>query len=143
MSSIIVRNGELGMIVKDHVDSKKKRFLPCGHGAYSMSNLEEISEENDDIRWATPDEKMDFIKREYHNKDRIINTYEVGDYQIIEYTIYNPHGKLLYHPYIDYSDIHRIYNSLDAALLGIMAYKYEGCNYHIDEYMCKLLDIKW
>lgn len=50
MSSIIVRNGELGMIVEDHVDSKKKRFLPCGHGAYSMSNLEEISEENDDIR---------------------------------------------------------------------------------------------
>ena len=59
-----------------------------------MSNLEEISEENDDIRWATPDEKMDFIKREYHNKDRIINTYEVGDYQIIEYTTWNPHGKL-------------------------------------------------
>ena len=82
MSSIIVRNGELGIIVEDHVDSKKKRFLPCGHGAYNMSNLEE----NDDIRWATPDEKMDFIKREYHNKDRIINTYEVDDYQIIEYT---------------------------------------------------------
>ena len=86
MSSIIVRNGELGMIVEDNVDSKKKRFLPCGHGAYIMSNLEEISEEDDDIRLATPDEKMDFIKREYHNKDRIINTYEVGDYQIIEYT---------------------------------------------------------
>ena len=66
MSSIIVRNGELGMIVQGHVDSKKKRFLPYGHGVYSMSNLEEISEENDDIRWATPDEKMDFIKREYH-----------------------------------------------------------------------------
>ena len=73
MSSIIVRNGELGMIVED-VDSKKKRFLPCGYGTYNMSNLEEISEENDDIRWATPDEKMDFIKREYHNKNRIINT---------------------------------------------------------------------
>ena len=29
------------------------------------------------------------------NKDRIINTYEVGDYQIIEYTTWNPHGKLL------------------------------------------------
>ena len=39
--------------------------------------------------------KMDFIKREYYNKDRIINTYEVGDYQIIEYTTWNPHGKLL------------------------------------------------
>ena len=77
------------------------------------------------------------------NKDRIINTYEVGDYQIIEYTTYNPHGKLLYSPYIDYSDTHRIYNSLDAALLGVMAYKYEGCNYHADEYMCKLLGIKW
>ena len=51
--------------------------------------------------------------------------------------------ELLYRPYIDYSDIHRIYNSLDAALLGIMAYKYEGCNYHADEYMCKLLGIKW
>ena len=45
--------------------------------------------------------------------------------------------------YIDYEDIHRVYNSLDAALLGIMAYKYEGCNYHADEYMCKLLGIKW
>lgn len=51
MSSIIVRNGELGMVVEDFADSKKKRFLPCGHGAYSTSNLEEISEENDDIRW--------------------------------------------------------------------------------------------
>lgn len=50
MSSIIVRNGELGMIVEDFVDSKKRRFLPCDHGTYSTSNLEEISVENDDIR---------------------------------------------------------------------------------------------
>lgn len=35
------------------------------------------------------------------------------------------------------------YNSLDATLLGIMAYKYEGNNYHADKYMCKLLGIKW
>ena len=48
-----------------------------------------------------------------------------------------------YRQYIDYEDIHRVYNSLDAALLGIMAYKYEGCNYHVDKYMCKLLGIKW
>ena len=141
MSNIFVRNGELGMIVEDFVDSKKKRFLPCGHGAYSTSNLEEVSVENDDIRPATSDEKMDFIKREYHNKDKIINTYEVGDYQIVEYI--TPTGTLVFHPYIDYSGIHRIYGSLDAALLGVMAYKYEGCNYHVDKYMCKLLGIKW
>ena len=72
-----------------------------------MLNLEEISEENDDIRWATPDEKMDFIKREYHNKDRIISTYEVGDYQIVEYV--TPTGKLVFRLFIDYSDTHRIY----------------------------------
>lgn len=141
MSNIFVRNGELGMIVEDFVDSKKKRFLPCGHGAYSTSKLEEISVENDDIRPATSDEKMDFIKREYHHKDKIINTYEVGDYQIVEYI--TPTGTLVFNPYIDYSDIHRIYESLDAALLGVMAYKYEGCNYHVDKYMCKLLGIKW
>lgn len=140
MSNIFVRNGKLGMIVEDFADSKKKRFLPCGHGAYSTSNLEEISVENDDIRPATSDEKMDFIKREYHHKDKIINTYEVGDYQIVEYI--TPTGKLVFHPYIDYSDIHRIYESLDAALLGAMAYKYEGCNYHADKYICKLLGIK-
>lgn len=141
MSNIFVRNGKLGMIVEDFADSKKKRFLPCGHGAYSTSNLEEISVENDDIRPATSDEKMDFIKREYHHKDKIINTYEVGDYQIVEYI--TPTGKLVFHPYIDYDDIHRIYESLDAALLGAMAYKYEGCNYHVDKYICKLLGIKW
>ena len=141
MSNIFVRNGELGMIVEDFVDSKKKRFLPCGHGAYSTSKLEEISVENDDIRPATSDEKMDFIKREYYHKDKIINTYEVGDYQIVEYITHT--GTLVFHPYIDYSDIHRIYESLDAALLGVMAYKYEGGNYHADKYMCKLLGIKW
>ena len=141
MSNIFVRNGKLGMIVEDFADSKKKRFLPCGYGTYSTSNLEEISVENDDIRPATSDEKMDFIKREYHHKDKIINTYEVGDYQIVEYI--TPTGKLVFHPYIDYDDIHRIYESLDAALLGVMAYKYEGCNYHVDKYICKLLGIKW
>lgn len=56
--------------------------------------MEEISVENDDIRPTTSDEKMDFIKREYHNKDRIINTYEVGDYQIVEYI--TPTGTLVF-----------------------------------------------
>ena len=143
-NGIIVWKNQLGKIVKDYENPEKKRFLPCDSGTYSSSRLEEIVDMND-VREATKEEKWEFIKKEYHF-GHIEATHEIGDYQIIESvrtTEVNGESKTekLFHTYLDFNDMHESYYTLDEAIIGAIAGKYEGLNHRANRYFCRMIGL--
>lgn len=76
----------------------------------------------------------------------ITQVHKVGSYQIVEYRedeVWDSHGMMLFHPYIDGRDTCHDYHSLDAALIGVIAYRADGPNTRADRYICKMLGIPW
>lgn len=75
--------------------------------------------------------------------------HEVGPYQIVEYrrdmsnagmvSMYADHGTTYFHPYIDGKDTSHSYRSLDAALVGAIAYRAEGPNGSAGEYFMRMI----
>lgn len=76
----------------------------------------------------------------------------VGEYQIVEYhpractesgriTQDIDHNKTNFHPYINWEDTSHGYNSLDEALVGVIALKAEGPNGQAAEYFCKMIGL--
>ena len=131
---IILYKNKLGTVIKrkdDHV------FLPCGYGRYNLELLEKITES--DIREATHDEKIEFMKSEF-SFGKVINIHCVGEYQIVEYKS-KINDKTYYHGYINYRSIHMSYDSFDAALIGCIGHKYEGNDGKADIYFCKMIGL--
>ena len=54
--------------------------------------------------------------------------------------IYVNKKEINFHPFIDGRDTNQSYHSLEAALVGVIAYKYEGCNHHADTYFIIALE---
>lgn len=79
----------------------------------------------------------------------IDQVHEVGPYQIVEYrrdmsnfagSDYSEHGRVQFHPFIDGKDTSRSFDTLDAALVGAVAYRHEGPNGSADWYFMRMLD---
>ena len=82
---------------------------------------------------------------------RIVRIHYVGEYQIIESKPWKRDGCTVlsnqvdefadheFHPYLNETDAHESYESLDAALAGIIAYKHEGCNHRANRYFMKMI----
>ena len=132
---IVVYKNEVGIVVKDY-KRKEFKFLPCGHGRYSASSLETISE--NDIREATHEEKIKYIEIEYV-WGKIVNIHCIGEYQIVE-AVRNEDTH--FHGYISYQDTCQVYPSLDSALIGCIANKYEGSNGMAAMYFEKMIGIE-
>lgn len=62
--------------------------------------------------------------------------HDIGEYIIVEYTKETT-GEIGFHPYISGVDTNHTYNSLDAALAGCIAMKYEGVNTRADTYFMR------
>ena len=99
--------------------------------------------------------KRNFTKTTKLNKIRdgfpftwgeLIKIHTIGEYDIIEYFDKDEDGKttitIQFHLYVFNEDTCRSYDSLDEALLGAIAYKYEGSNcHHLVEYIKRMLCI--
>ena len=79
---------------------------------------------------------LEKIKKEFP-WGTIINTHIIGEYQVIEYI--DEENRTFFHPYINYKDISHAYDTLEQALIGVIAYKYEGANSHAAGYFCKMI----
>lgn len=76
----------------------------------------------------------------------IVRSHEIGNYQFIEYRerIFSPNpnagelsGKNRFSAFVKGKGISRSYESLDAALVGVVAYCRDGCNTRADRYFMK------
>lgn len=90
------------------------------------------------------DERLKALKGEF-NWGRVVDVHVVGEYQIVEYIDRNERdrtdkGETSFHGYIDWLDEHNSFFSLDEALVGLIARKYEGSNSHAGEYFFRMLD---
>lgn len=75
--------------------------------------------------------------------------HEVGPYQIVEYrrdmstyglgSDFSEHGQVMFHPYLDGKDTSQSFDSLDAALVGAIAYRHEGPNGAAGYYFMRML----
>jgi hypothetical protein len=130
--NIVRYNGQLGETLND---GDILRFLPVEKTSYSLSLLDAVTES--DITEASEADKIAFIKTRFV-WGRIVKVHTVGEYQIIEY-VDRHSNKNRFSGYINYDDLCRSYESLDAALAGVIAIKYEGLNGKADRYFMTVL----
>jgi hypothetical protein len=78
----------------------------------------------------------------------IDQVHEIGPYQIVEYRHdmsrttardYSDHGRGQFHPFIDGKDTSQSFDSLDAALVGAIAYRHEGPDGSAAYYFMRML----
>jgi hypothetical protein len=134
--TIVKYNGELGKILVD--DENKFRFLPENQGGYYLSSLEIVTKE--DVLETTDEEKIEYLKRRFIWGE-ILETYHIEEYIIFKYTDKNRGGNILFHTFINFKSTGISYDSLDSALIGLIAYKHEGANSRAGEYFEKMLNI--
>jgi hypothetical protein len=81
---------------------------------------------------------------------RVIKIHEIDQYSIVEYHPWKVNGctiltgkanteELNFMPYINGKEINHSFCSLDSALVGVIAYKYEGGNHRADQYFMKMI----
>ena len=122
-TKIIRYKGQLGTIVSDYYNREIEKFLPMNYGQYYSNRLETI--ENQFITKASTVDKIKFITQTFVWGE-VVQIHIIGEYQIIEYI--KEDGKSGFHPYINFNDISHSYNTLDESLIGVISYKYDGCN---------------
>lgn len=131
---IVVYKEQIGIVVKS---GELLKFKECNSGCCSYSSLDSISER--EIRRATEEEKIEYIKREF-SWGKIRKVHCIGEYQIIEY-MRTMENRICYHGYINYRDTNVGYYSLDSALIGCIGMKYEGGNGKAAMYFEKMIGI--
>lgn len=81
---------------------------------------------------------------------QIIKIQEIGEYSIVEFYPWVTDGctvktgvpnfkKVCFHGWVNEHDCSQSWESLDAAIAGVIAYKYEGCNHWADRYFMKMI----
>lgn len=66
-----------------------------------------------------------------------IDVHTIGQYSIVEYK--SKSNETLFHPYVNGKDTNIGFDSMDEALTGAIAYKYEGPNCHAHKYFMRAL----
>ena len=81
---------------------------------------------------------------------QVVNIHAIGEYSIVEYQPWKTDGcrlkigdvdfeNYLFHGYIDGKCTSRSWESLDAALVGLIAYKRDGPNTQAGEFFMKMV----
>lgn len=133
---IVKHNGLIGKLVTD--DKKNFLFLPAGFGRYSYSQLDIVTKDN--LEKATFEEKVKYIQKDF-SWGEIVYTHIIGKYVIFEYKT-KGEPETSFHPYINFKDISHSYNTLDQAIIGVIAYNYDGANSQAAGYFYKMVGMK-
>lgn len=140
---IVVYKGEIGEVLK-YKDEKNFRFA-------SLKNKPSWQKEKelfpiiipDEIREANKKEMDQWLISETRWLGQPMTVHKIGDYQIVEYENRDNDGKLTgehcFTTYLNYKSCGYSYCSLDEAIVGCIAYKYEGKNGGADRYFMKMI----
>ena len=139
INEIVRFNGQLGTIVDDYDNKDIFKFLPVNYGRNFSKDLETITEET--IEPASFEDKLLYLKKGF-NWGKIIKIQAIGDYQIIEYiSCSSGKGEPSFHSYVDFKDTNHSYNTLEQALIGVIAHRFDGVNSRAAGYFCKMIGI--
>ncbi|MDD5454024.1 MAG: hypothetical protein PHW62_00790 [Candidatus Ratteibacteria bacterium] len=136
--------GELGQLIEEaKCMGGLTHFLAAGTGNYLLNNLPVVTEK--DISETALPEKIIYLKLEL-GKYRSINDFIInnGEYIILEVPhdiASEPHPYHIFHTYINFMDTGKGYASLDSALIGLLAYKYQGTNSQAGEMFERMLEM--
>lgn len=90
----------------------------------------------------------EMIKGHKYTWGKLVKIHEIGEYKVVEYFSYkyeNNHRTdgyeetASFHPYINDQDTNNSYESLDAALVGVIAYKQDGPNSQAARFFMKMI----
>jgi len=75
---------------------------------------------------------------------KIKKIHEIGEYVIVEYSEPNYRNvenneSIVFHPFINGKDTNRGYDTLDGAIVGVIARKHDGINTKADRYFMKAI----
>lgn len=90
-----------------------------------MNTKLSISEIRDDLKWLGNVEEV----------------YNIGDYQIAKY-ISKDDKKERYHPYYKGKSYSTSYNSVEEAMVGVVAYRFDGLNTKADVYFIRAINFE-
>lgn len=127
----------LGCIVKDI--NGVFRFKSISIVACNYSDLQQV--ESNDIVQCDRADKLKYIKYTFdwgHVKDII--DIEDSDIQIIK-ALHKTDNAIRYYLYLGFRDTHVCYPSMDTALIGAIAQKYDGINTHADTFIYRMLNM--
>lgn len=138
--NIVKYEGKLG-ILREATGSKDRKgcfvFQACDRDHYNSASDPLI--DGVKVVDTTEEEQIQYLKRTFV-WGKIEDVHTVGDYQIIEYTSKSDKRRS-FHVYLNFRDTNVSYSSLDEALAGAIAYKYEGPNSRAAMYFVRMLDM--
>jgi hypothetical protein len=121
---IVKYNNKLGELVSD--DNNGFLFHPVGYGSYYRKELSLVTQE--ELIEATLEEKIEYLKREFHwGKIVKVHAMNEGEFIIFEY-IREQETEKSFHVYLNFKSTSTSYSSLDSALIGCLTNKYLECN---------------
>lgn len=131
---IVVYGNSIGSIVFDSgvnkfTENGVARFLPMKYGRYYASDLKVVTD--NDVREATDDEKIIFIKSLVDWLGTIEKVHVIEDYQIVEINGKRDRGKL-FSVFLNFKHKNASYLSLESAMIGAIAAKFELDNRVVD-----------
>lgn len=140
-NNIVRYNGRLGEVIfKGNKQDGEARFRPADdRGTYSFSDLEVIVDAPNTVTLPSSEDCVDFLKERFV-WGTILRVYTIAEYTIFRYRS-NHTSEVSYHAYIDNCDTNTSYDTLDLAIIGCIALKYEGLNSQATKYIGKMLDM--
>lgn len=139
IGDIVWYGDKLGNIVSNYNNPTELKFLPLGYGSYYAEDLETINHKL--IVIPTFEDKIKFIEKDFC-WGKVIKTHYIGQFQFIEAERNNKDYPVLFSAYINFESISRSYMSLESAMIGVIAYKYDGSSSQAAEFFEKMIGLK-
>jgi hypothetical protein len=135
---VVVKNdGTVGKVITGEYNKGVELFYPSGYGNYYESNLEKLTEI--EYREGTQEDYVKYIEKDFVWGE-VVKTHILGEYQIIEYVDIDNCSSTEYQAYINYEDTNSSYDSLEKAITGAIAYKYDGANSQANTFFWKMIN---
>lgn len=142
IGDIILYNLKLGKVVSGETKDDLL-FHPINFGRYYYNELEKIELEN--VKEPSIKDKIKFIENECKWLGTIVQTHCIGDFQFVEYISEikgnSDIGKHCFSACINFEKTSRSYYSLESAMIGTIAYKYDGANSKAGGYFEKMIGL--
>ena len=131
-NDIVKFNGELGRVI---TYGNEFKFHPMNYGTYFPQELETITEKT--VKLTSFEEKIEFITKTF-TWGRVVDVHTIGEYQFVAYI---RDRNVLFSSFINFNSICHSEDSLDKALIGVIAHKVDGCNSRAAEYFTKMIGL--
>lgn len=104
-------------------------------------------------QWSDVEDVCEGKGWDYYVWGNVVNVHKIGDYAVIEYVVRNGDntGEIRFHPalwtdkykgHFHWQDTNRSYGTLEGAIVGVIAYKFDGLNSQAAGYFAKMIGLR-